>query len=509
MFSSVVLGLLLGGLVGAQDVDGNGCLRLLGSVACPGFQYAYLSPSNLSNAFPFFSSVSSVSTFDVAALNYFTNPDQFETTKFLDQLGCSNASSAVIRYERTVLCSMWVNEKWSEQCLANYNGTTAATSQKMVCQDTCLTYSASEKAITNSSTYCPGPDLTNGNRSYQLNKDFVDCTDWTTLATNETGSCVAGDDNESNCGYGSSVAQLCDLCRASEPEDCCYTASTDISVCGYSLPVRANITSSTSSSSSPSSTGSLQSGAATAAALNSNALSKGQIAGIAVGSVIGGLLLLALLAFLALFCIRRRRSNKRNSTQSYPAGSMAQTSQSGHGHGFGSFFSTGGAAPNSSEKGLLGHQSAAAKSSPTMGGDTLYSGKAGNLGESSAAGAGAGAGLLAVGGSGGGGGMPGERTSGVVLPRVRDENQSGDRWIETGAEVTVLWPYQASLPDELDLRPGMKLRVLRLYDDAWGTAEIVSGGEGGEVGKQGAFPIVCVSEGSSLGSSAASSSGGH
>ena len=36
----------------------------------------------------------------------------------------------------------------------------------------------------------------------------------------------------------------------------------------------------------------------------------------------------------------------------------------------------------------------------------------------------------------------------------------------------------------------MKLRVLRLYDDAWGTAVIASGGNGSENGKQGAFPIV-------------------
>ena len=38
----------------------------------------------------------------------------------------------------------------------------------------------------------------------------------------------------------------------------------------------------------------------------------------------------------------------------------------------------------------------------------------------------------------------------------------------------------------------MRLRVLRLYDDAWGTAQVVSntGEEGSEVGKQGAFPIV-------------------
>ena len=49
--------------------------------------------------------------------------------------------------------------------------------------------------------------------------------------------------------------------------------------------------------------------------------------------------------------------------------------------------------------------------------------------------------------------------------------------------------YQAALPDELDLRPGMKLRVLRLYDDAWGTARIVSGAQDGDR-TEGSFPIV-------------------
>ena len=68
-----------------------------------------------------------------------------------------------------------------------------------------------------------------------------------------------------------------------------------------------------------------------------------------------------------------------------------------------------------------------------MGGDTLYGGSGGK-------GSVEGAGIL--GGVGGlaAGAAPGERTSGVVLPRVRDENQSGERWIDTGAEVTVLWP---------------------------------------------------------------------
>lgn len=114
--------------------------------------------------------------------------------------------------------------------------------------------------------------------------------------------------------------------------------------------------------------------------------------------------------------------------------------------------------PNSSEKGLLGrnHQGATSASTPTMGGDTLYSGMGRSTDAGFGAGAGAGAGIgagaaatgLGIGagagaGAGAGGaplGGPGMRNSGIVLPRVRDENQSGDRWIETGAEVHVLWP---------------------------------------------------------------------
>jgi hypothetical protein len=105
------------------------------------------------------------------------------------------------------------------------DGTSAATSQKMVCQNTCLEYSASEHAIVNNSiaNYCPGPDLTNGAREAQLLKDFVDCTNWTTLATNSSDTCVSGESNgEGNCGFGSSAIQLCAHCRGSNPDPCCY-----------------------------------------------------------------------------------------------------------------------------------------------------------------------------------------------------------------------------------------------------------------------------------------------
>ena len=117
---------------------------------------------------------------------------------------------------------MWVNQQWSVQCLSRYNGTSAATSPKMVCQSTCLDYAASERALVNSTTLCPGIDRTNGTREFQLNKDYVDCTDWSTLQTNRSETCVSGESNEPNCGFGSSTEQLCGFCSGSQPDECCY-----------------------------------------------------------------------------------------------------------------------------------------------------------------------------------------------------------------------------------------------------------------------------------------------
>lgn len=404
-------------------------------------QYAYLSPSNLSNAFPFFAGVSDVRSFDAAAFEYFSDPYQFRTTKFTNQLGCTNASAATIRYQRTVLCSMWVNQQWSAQCLSRYNGTSAATSPKMVCQSTCRDYAASEQALVNSTMYCPGGDRTNGTREAQLTKDFTDCTDWTTLTTNSTETCVSGESNEPNCGFGSSTEQLCRHCSGSQPDDCCYNGelfpyfhrssltlgSIDMSVCGFFLPLRPT-GSATSPRPSATSAGSLQNESGPSSSNNGGAgLSGGQIAGIVVGSVLGGFFMVGKLVLLFWWC--RRRQKRKD----------AKLSQQ----------------PNNSEKGLIGtggsqNGTNGSGSSPTMGGDTLYAGSAHAKSAESGliggglAGVGAGTALgRALGGDeGASGGMP-ER-AGVVLPRVRDENQNGEKYIETGAEVRVLWPLVSS-----------------------------------------------------------------
>ncbi|KAK6906489.1 hypothetical protein I203_100474 [Kwoniella mangroviensis CBS 8507] len=509
----------------AQQLQGD-CLRLLGSVVCPAYQYAYINPSNLSLAFPFFASVNSVASFDSAALAYFSNPFQYTNTKFgNEQLGCSNATDAVIRWERTVLCSQWVNERWSLGCTELYNSSTAATSMKMVCQSTCLQFSASEHSIVNSTTYCPGTDLTSGSRDATLTKDYVDCTNWTTYATNSTDTCIRGEDNESNCGFGTSTGQLCEFCKGDTPDDCCYAGSTDMSVCGFTLPVRVDGTSTVTPSYSitgptnsiTSTNTAVNTGAPTGTTANDTAgttskLAGGRLAGVIVGSVLGGLLLLILLLFL-LLCLRRKRNSKasqRDPISSLAASQARPNSNVNNGGVFGFFASDkSGHSQNTSEKGLLSRRSDSGNgSAPLIDGDTVYSPSTHvksteGLTTAAVAGAGSAAGRDAT-TSG-----PGNRNSmGTILPRVKDENQMGDIWIEPGMEVCVLWPYAATLPDELELKPGMKLRVVRLFDDAWGTAEVIAGANdgGSPLGKQGAFPIVCVSEGSSLGSNSSNSS---
>jgi hypothetical protein len=114
------------------------------------------------------------------------------------------------------------------------DGTSAATSQKMVCQSTCVDYATSEGQVVNNTygNFCPGADNTNGGRAATLRKDFVDCTDWTTLTTNNSESCVSGEDNgENNCGFGTSTVQLCGFCSGDSPDSCCYACKSGLRGC--------------------------------------------------------------------------------------------------------------------------------------------------------------------------------------------------------------------------------------------------------------------------------------
>ena len=67
---------------------------------------------------------------------------------------------------------------------------------------------------------------------------------------------------------------------------------------------------------------------------------------------------------------------------------------------------------------------------------------------------------------------------------VRDQYTGQD--IHVGEEVVAIYPYNASLNDELTLEPEQRVTVVRLYDDGWALGRTADGSEG-------ALPLVCVS----------------
>lgn len=220
----------------SQTSNPNGCLRLSGSTACPGFSSAWVHPANLSNAFPFFEDVDSVASFDAGVFRYLSDPDQYRQTKFVEQLGCTNSSLTMLRYARTMLCSSWVNSRWSIECFDLYGkfqlGTTPLAirfdlitmhldgrqlddrhgdqddlSRLLLCHVKGRTTDCLKRAMSVPVPFqcfavhnacpssrqqadcrtlhvleclidCPGPDLTGGARDRNITKDFVQCTNW-------------------------------------------------------------------------------------------------------------------------------------------------------------------------------------------------------------------------------------------------------------------------------------------------------------------------------------------
>ncbi|TKA33589.1 hypothetical protein B0A50_00425 [Salinomyces thailandicus] len=124
-----------------------------------------------------------------------------------------------------------------------------------LCADSCASYAESEQEITSSDVCGTASD----DALTQIRADFTNCA---LPADSLTGSCIEGVDNEPNdCGYGNNTGSLCE-CE------------------GVTLPI---------------------------------------IAGVAVGSVLGALLLLGLLVFGCLFFRRRQASSPATSVFNQPS----------------------------------------------------------------------------------------------------------------------------------------------------------------------------------------------
>lgn len=120
------------------------CLSLKGSTQCPSFQDAWVNPQNLSQAWPWFTAVTDVASFDEQFSLYFSDPTRFHATKLNRQLQCNTtaAQNTTLQYQRTILCGEFSQISYSAGC----NRANRADAI-MVCQDTCLQYAGTEAAL--------------------------------------------------------------------------------------------------------------------------------------------------------------------------------------------------------------------------------------------------------------------------------------------------------------------------------------------------------------------------
>lgn len=330
-------------------------------------------------------------------------------------------------------------------------------------------------------------------RSYWLNRDFVQCTDWTTLTSTNNQTCVLGIENEGNCGFGPNVNyQLCQYCDTSGNKTvspCCFDAKTDLNQCasfGYpqaaaispTMSVSTNIGASATSIS-PSGTNSAQ-----AAYTTSNGLSGGQLAGVIVGSIVGALLLGALLAYLLFGRNRSRRDPEKAGGITAGGGVYNNDSNEKAGAGTSGWKHSSDTAAATTTRETPDQKMASGSSPSPMGGEAIVAGAAG-VGAAGAIGAGA----VAAGGAEEA--RPVSSLSnttstdgrGTTVPMVKDQYSGHE--IRANDTVVAIYPYTASLNDELSLEPDDVLTVVRLYDDGWALGKTGAGQEG-------AFPMVCV-----------------
>ncbi|KIS69297.1 uncharacterized protein UMAG_02640 [Mycosarcoma maydis] len=480
----------------------DACISLRGSSMCPSFQNNFVKPSNLSSEYGFFEAVTDVASFDSLFQYYLTAQNGYYSDKIQGGLGCNTtlATNVTIQWQQTVFCSQFSQASYQSGC-------TAETTPTLVCQETCNQFASSEEDIVDNTAYCRSTDQLNPfQRSVRfdtLSNDYYTCTDYSSLTTSNPNSCVNGIENEGSCGFGYSIDQLCAFCDPAggvTPPPCCSESRTNLSQCsqwGHPLAatirptttVATSVPGSTQSTTGVNSATSNGSGSATSATLSSKnnggpsasanvaphgkqlvsaddkVFSKGQLAGIIVGCCIGAALLGAL---LALLCLRRRR--ERGDTEKNTVyGNAANESHV--------------------ERPWIQSEEAMLKS-PELGRpstDAKFAAGAAGVGALAAGGAA----VAAAKGRDSADDRPNSAMSGetgtdgrgTTIPAVKDQYSSHD--ICPGETVVAIYPYNATLNDEITLQPDDVVTVQRLYDDGWALGRTESGSEG-------AFPLVCV-----------------
>ncbi|PHH83654.1 hypothetical protein CDD82_5412 [Ophiocordyceps australis] len=475
--------------------DGNGCISLKGSETCAAFDSASISTNNaLIRTYPFLQFVSDTASFDSQLAEYVQTAlvrDRYQNIFGCGDINYTDASNMYARYTTTVLCNTLVQQSIGVCSLSRE-------ASRPVCADTCAEFARSEAYITADSELCsnPSPDL-----NKLIRADFTTCS---LPDASLSDRCISGVDNEpDNCGFANSSIGLCSYCAAggiNSTDTCCYNANAERRCQGVRLPsITPTMTFSTPAPTSTATDGPSGDGG------GGRHLSGGAIAGIVIGTL-AGVALLALLLFLCVKMLRRRRGSQQGSVFNQPSparrgGPVMSQPRSSPPDGYEvlpggrvarltALESHPGDSPPQRNNNLTGaaagaaagyaaarSRSAGAGSSSDGYGDSPESRSRGvNRAPATARRQGSlSSGSLLAGDGSQYPASGGEHSSPLgmasqtseQLPFFKDYYSQDD--IHPSDRVAVLWAYQPRAPDEFALERGDMLKVAGIWDDGWAT----------------------------------------
>ncbi|KAF2164877.1 hypothetical protein M409DRAFT_24782 [Zasmidium cellare ATCC 36951] len=307
------------------------CIPLTDSTECPSFSAASITTDNtVASLFPFLYDVTDTASFDSSLRDYIAR--NYTQRQYQELLGCSNVNlnnttDFYARYTTSVLCNTVVQNSVS------YCGLTGDATRPL-CADSCAEFAQNEQEIV-ASNICG--TSRNSDVLTQIRADFTNCA---LPANSLTQSCIQATDNQpDDCGFTNNLVGLCQFCSTSSQngtDSCCVFSNTTERCQDVTLPVVAAAslaTPVTLTVSATATTTATPSGFQTAEANTNTGLSKGQVAGIAVGSVLGAVALLGLIIVGCLVLKRRRDHSPATSVFNQPAPGRAQPEMTGYSDG--------------------------------------------------------------------------------------------------------------------------------------------------------------------------------
>ncbi|KAF9574381.1 hypothetical protein EC968_006716 [Mortierella alpina] len=332
-----------------------------------------------------------------------------------------------IPYQNTVLCTIVASER---EC-----SDTPATVNKDLCQSSCQLYLGGYEALMNRT--CANDPKRQENIDLLRKVCSKKTTDWGGLQSANNATCINALQNEAaTCGLAN-LTEKCTYCNTNATAECCKDAATQCPKPTTSV----GGTGPTGAQPSTSPTGIIGGGGSGA----NNPSNDSGISSTAVKGIIGGAVGLVVIA-AAVFLFMRRA--KRKPAAHKGNGLSRQISNSSGRYNISS--------PKIQEEGF-----AAASTAPipmtTLPSITPEPMSFGTLG---------------------GGGAAVAATGAAAL--------EGKEATEKQSYCQALYPYQASMADELDLTPGDIVNVQRVFDDGWAV------GVNMNTSNEGAFPVVCV-----------------